>query len=49
LNTHQNIAVAVHRISPALPQLVRSAIAETVSTSEEVEEEYRVYLPEDFL
>jgi RNA polymerase sigma-70 factor (ECF subfamily) len=40
-STPKAVAVAVHRIRRRLRQLVRSAIAETVSTPEEVEEEYR--------
>jgi RNA polymerase sigma factor (sigma-70 family) len=37
----KTVAVAVHRIRRRFRQLVRSAIAETVSTADEVEEEYR--------
>ena len=37
----KTIAVAVHRIRRRFRQLVRSAIAETVSTPDEVEDEYR--------
>jgi len=37
----KTIAVAVHRIRRRFRQLVRSAIAETVSTPEELEDEYR--------
>jgi len=42
LNTSgKTIAVAVHRIRRRFRQVVRSAIADTVSSPEEVEEEYR--------
>jgi RNA polymerase sigma factor (sigma-70 family) len=42
LNTSgKTIAVAVHRIRRRFRQVVRSAIADTVSSLEEVEEEYR--------
>jgi RNA polymerase sigma-70 factor (ECF subfamily) len=42
LNTSgKTIAVAVHRIRRRFRQVVRSAIADTVSTPEEAEEEYR--------
>ena len=42
LNTSgKTIAVAVHRIRRRFRQVVRSAIADTVSTPEDVEEEYR--------
>jgi RNA polymerase sigma factor (sigma-70 family) len=42
LNTSgKTIAVAVHRIRRRFRQVVRSAIADTVSTPEEVEQEYR--------
>jgi|SRR5215831_9477850 len=42
LNTSgKTIAVAVHRIRRRFKQVVRSAIADTVSTPEEAEEEYR--------
>jgi RNA polymerase sigma-70 factor (ECF subfamily) len=37
----KTFAVAVHRIRRRFRQIVRSAIAETVSTTEEIEEEYR--------
>jgi len=37
----KTIAVAVHRIRRRFRQVVRSAIAETVSSPEDVEEEYR--------
>jgi RNA polymerase sigma factor (sigma-70 family) len=37
----KTVAVAVHRIRRRFRHLVRSAIADTVSTPEEVEEEYR--------
>ena len=37
----QSVAVAVHRMRRRFRHLVRSAIADTVSTSDEVEEEYR--------
>jgi len=42
LNTSgKTIAVAVHRIRRRFRQVVRSAIADTVSSPEEIEEEYR--------
>lgn len=42
LNTSgKTIAVAVHRIRRRFREVVRSAIADTVSSPEEVEEEYR--------
>jgi hypothetical protein len=37
----KTVAVAVHRLRRRFRHLVRSAIADTVSTPEEVEEEYR--------
>ena len=37
----KTVAVAVHRIRRRFRHLVRSAIADTVSTPDEVEEEYR--------
>jgi RNA polymerase sigma-70 factor (ECF subfamily) len=37
----KTVAVAVHRIRRRFRQVIRSAIAETVSTPDEVEEEYR--------
>jgi RNA polymerase sigma-70 factor (ECF subfamily) len=39
--TGKTVAVAVHRIRRRFRQLVRSAVAETVSTPEEAEEEFR--------
>lgn len=39
--TGKTIAVAVHRIRRRFREVVRSAIADTVSSPEEVEEEYR--------
>jgi RNA polymerase sigma-70 factor (ECF subfamily) len=40
-HSSKTVAVAVHRMRLRFRQLVRSAIAETVSTPDEVEEEYR--------
>ena len=37
----KTVAVAVHRIRRRFRHLVRSAIADTVSTPDEIEEEYR--------